>query len=132
MDIAIANTKDIGNEPAPIIRNNSSSAHYSAIFQAIKEPEEKINIDFTSDNTEVYNQPFRLRDLGLSIVGQTPWTWTWWDPQQSVETFPWGHIENPKRDPKQDMDFGGLSSSMEGSNSDPNTRTKQGPYRPPE
>ena len=37
---------------------------------------------------------------------------------------PWGYTENPKRDPKQDMDLNGLSSSMESSNSDLNPQTK--------
>ena len=51
---------------------NSSFAHYSATFQAIKEQEEKVKTDFTSDNTEVYNKPFRLRDLRRSIMKAKP------------------------------------------------------------
>ena len=43
--------------------NNSSAAHCSATSQTIKEQEKKVEIDFTLDNTEVYNKPFRLRDL---------------------------------------------------------------------
>ena len=38
----------------------------------MKEREEKIKIDFTSDNTEVYNKPFRLRDLRWSIMKAKP------------------------------------------------------------
>ena len=46
---------------------------------------QKVNIDFTSDSTEVYNKPFRLR-FEVIHEGQTPCTLTWWDSQQSVET----------------------------------------------
>ena len=59
---------DIANEHAAVFTDNSSSAHYSATFQAIKEQEEKVKIDLTSDNTEVYNKPFRLRDMRRSIM----------------------------------------------------------------
>ena len=37
-----------------------------------KKQEEKVKIDFTSDNTEVYNKPFRLRDLRRSIMKAKP------------------------------------------------------------
>ena len=121
----ITNPKDIADKHAAAFTDNSSSTHYSATFQAIKEQEEKNKIDFTSDNTEVYNKPFRLRDLRRSIMKTKPRApGPWWDPQQLVEASPWGYTENPKRDPKQDMDLNGLSSSMESSNSDPNPQTK--------
>ena len=68
----ITDPKDIANEHAAVFTDNSSSAHYSATFQAIKEQEEKVKIDFTSDNTEVYNKPFRLRDLRRSIIKAKP------------------------------------------------------------
>ena len=61
-------TLDIADKHAAAFTDNSSSTHYSATFQAIKEQEEKNKIDFTSDNTEVYNKPFRLRDLRRSIM----------------------------------------------------------------
>ena len=32
----------------------------------------RVRIDFTSDNTEVYNKPFRLRDLRRSILKAKP------------------------------------------------------------
>ena len=64
--------------------------------------------------------------------GQIPCTWIWWDPQQSVEKSPCGHTEDPKRDPKQDMDLCGFSSSVESSNGDPDLQTKQGTYWPSE
>ena len=53
-----------------------------------------------------------------------PYQMTWWDPQQSAETSPWGHTEDPKRDPKQDMDLCEFSSTVESSNSDPNPQTQ--------
>ena len=49
----ITDPKDIANKHAAVFIDNSSSADYSATFQAIKEQEEKVKIDFTSDNTEV-------------------------------------------------------------------------------
>ena len=69
---AITNPKDIANGHAAVFTDNSSSVHYSATFQAIKEQEEKVKIDFTSDNTDVYNKPFRLRYLRRSIMEAKP------------------------------------------------------------
>ena len=69
---AITNPKDIANEHAAVFTDNSSSAHYSATFQTIKEQEEMVKIDFTSNNTEVYNKPFVLRDLRRSIMKAKP------------------------------------------------------------
>ena len=61
------------NEHVAAFTDNSSSAHYSATFKAIKEQEEKVKIDFNSDNTEVYKKTFRLRDLPnpvhLDLIG---------------------------------------------------------------
>ena len=56
----ITDPKDIANKHAAAFTDNSSSAHYSATFQTIKAQYEWARIDFTSDNTEVYNKPFRL------------------------------------------------------------------------
>ena len=67
----ITDPKDIANEHGAVFPDNSSSARYSATFQAIKE-QEKVKIDFTSDNTEVYNKPFQLRDLRRSIMKAKP------------------------------------------------------------
>ena len=64
----ITDPKDIATEHAVAFTDNSSSAHYSARFQTIKAQDERARIDFTSDNTEVYNKPFRLRDLRHSIL----------------------------------------------------------------
>ena len=69
---SITDPKSIANEHAAAFTDNSSSAHYSARFQTIKEQDEKVRIDFTSDNTEVYNKPFRLRDLRRSILKAKP------------------------------------------------------------
>ena len=52
----ITDPKYIANEHAAVFTDNSSSAHYSATFQAIKEQEEKVKIGFTSNNSEVYKQ----------------------------------------------------------------------------
>ena len=68
----ITDPKDIANKHAATFTDNSSSAHYSARFQTIKAQDEKARIDFTSDNTEVYNKPFRLRDLRCSILKAKP------------------------------------------------------------
>ena len=68
----ITDPKDIANEHAAAFTDNSSSAHYSARFQTIKAQDERARIDFTSDNTEVYNKPFRLRDLRRSILKAKP------------------------------------------------------------
>ena len=64
---AITNPKDIAKEHAAAFTDNSS-AHYSATFQTIKVQEEKVKIDITSDNTEVYNKTFRLRYFRRSIM----------------------------------------------------------------
>ena len=68
----ITDPKDIANEHAAAFTDNSSSAHYSARFQTIKAQDERARIDSTSDNTEVYNKPFRLRDLRRSILKAKP------------------------------------------------------------
>ena len=122
---AITNPKDIANEHAAAFTDNSSSVHYSATFQALNEQEETVKIDFTSDNTEVYNKPFQLRDLRRSIMNAKPRAPAPVpDPQQSAETSPWGHTEDPKSNPKQDMDLCGFSSTVESSNGDPNPQTQ--------
>ena len=68
----ITDPKDIANEHGAVFTDNSSSAHYSATFQTIKEQEERVKIDFTSYNTEVSNKTFRLRDLRWSIMKAKP------------------------------------------------------------
>ena len=68
----IIDPKDIANEHAAAFTDNSSSAHYSARFQTIKAQDEGARVDFSSDNTEVYNKPFRLRYLRRFILKAKP------------------------------------------------------------
>ena len=70
----ITDPKDIAHDHAVAFTDNSSSAHYSGHyrFQTIKAQDERAQIDFTSDNTEVYNKPFRLGDLRHSILKAKP------------------------------------------------------------
>ena len=70
----ITDPKDIANEHAAAFTDNSSSAHYSARFQTIKAQDERARIDSSSYNTEVYNKPFRLRDLRRFILKAKPRT----------------------------------------------------------
>ena len=69
---SITNPKGIANEHAVAVAGNSSSAHYSARFKTIKAQGERTRINFTSDNTEIYNKPFRLRNRRRSIQKATP------------------------------------------------------------
>ena len=64
--------RDIANEYAAAFTDISSSAHYNVRFQATKAQDERAPIDFTSDNTEVHNKPFRLRDPNHSILKPKP------------------------------------------------------------
>ena len=68
----ITDPKDIANEHAATFTDNPSSAHCSARFQTIKAQDERARIDFTSDNNEVYNTPFRLRDLRRFMLKAKP------------------------------------------------------------
>ena len=68
----ITDPKDIANEHATAFTDNSSSVRYSARFQPIKAQDVRARIDFTSDNTKVYNKPFRLRDIRRSILKAKP------------------------------------------------------------
>ena len=70
--VSITRPKVIANEHAAAFADNSSSAHYSTKFQTIKAHNDRARIDFTSDNTDVYNNPFRLRDLRRSILKAKP------------------------------------------------------------
>ena len=60
--VSITDPKGIATEHA---------AHYSARVQNIKIQDE-VQTDFTSYNTDVYNKPFRLRDLRHSILETKP------------------------------------------------------------
>jgi exonuclease III len=47
--------------------HNSSTANYTTDFQNHKASAEKAHIDFYSDNTEPYNQPFTLQELTAAL-----------------------------------------------------------------
>ena len=59
----ITNKKDISDTLAKGFAQNSSSENYSKEFQNVKQREEKQKINFKSNNSENYNQPFSLREL---------------------------------------------------------------------
>ena len=69
---AVTTPRDVANEHAAAFAGNSSSAHYSQEFLQIKEEAEKENFNFESQNTEVYNKRFRLRDLRRAILKAKP------------------------------------------------------------
>ena len=69
---AVTTPRDVANEHAAAFAGNSSSAHYSQEFLQIKEEAEKENLNFESQNTEVYNKRFRLRDLRRAILKAKP------------------------------------------------------------
>ena len=121
--ITITDPKDIANEHAAVFTDNSS-AHYSATFQAIKKQEERVKIDFTSDNTEVYNKPFRLGDLRRSIMKAKPRA----PGPDGIHNNLLKHLPEDTlkilRDPKQDMDLCRFSSTVESRNGDPSAQTK--------
>ena len=64
----ILTKEETANEHASKFAANSSTANYSENFQTIKTEAESKKLDFTSNNSEVYNKPFRLRDLRRSIA----------------------------------------------------------------
>ena len=57
----------IANLLADEFEYNSSSSHYSPAFRAFKDLAEKQKLDFLSDNTEDYNNPFVLSELKDSL-----------------------------------------------------------------
>ena len=124
----ITDPKDIANEHAAAFTDNSSSAHYSARFQTIKAQDERAWIDFTSDNTEVYNKPFRFRDLRYSILKAKPHA----PGPDEIHNNLLKHLPEDTlkilRDPEHHLDLWWFPSSVEGSNSDPNPQNKQGPH----
>jgi len=63
----ITDRKDVSNLLASTIAHNSSSNHYSATFQRLKDRAERNSIDFTSDNSEVYNCMFSYEELKESL-----------------------------------------------------------------
>lgn len=65
--------KEIANEIAERLSQNSSSAHYTQNFQRHKNDAEKTRLNFTSNNKENYNIAFTLEELesSLSDTGNT-------------------------------------------------------------
>ena len=55
--------KDIADILAETFSKNSSSSHYSATFRKVKHQKEKQPLNFKSNNSESYNEPFSLSEL---------------------------------------------------------------------
>ena len=60
--------EEIANTLGETFLDNSSSRNYSEKFQNIKKQEEKINLNFTSSNTEEYNSLFNMTELKDAIA----------------------------------------------------------------
>ena len=61
------NKKDIANLLASTIQSNSSGERSDPAFKNIKKREEKINLNFSSDNLEEYNRVFTLFELKQAL-----------------------------------------------------------------
>ena len=101
-----------------------------ATLQTIK-VQEKVKIDFTSDNTEVYNKPFRLRYLRRLIMKAKPCA----PGPDGIHNNLLKHLPEDKLKILKEIlnkmwTFGRFSQSVESSNGDPDPQTKQGPYWP--
>ena len=59
----VTSKKDISNTLADAFSKNASSENYTQKFKNIKQQKEKRNLKFSSDNSEIYNQPFSLSEL---------------------------------------------------------------------
>ena len=76
-DGSFAETKtDIANEIATTLSKNSSSENYNKIFKQNKKRDEKIELQFSSNNSELYNKKFTtaeiktcLSELSLTAAG---------------------------------------------------------------
>ncbi|GFN87445.1 RNA-directed DNA polymerase from mobile element jockey [Plakobranchus ocellatus] len=64
----ISNLKDHADHPAETFSKNSSSNNYSKNFQLTKQRAEKQNLNFSSENSEPYNNPFLMAEIKNSIV----------------------------------------------------------------
>ena len=62
-DRGVTSHRDIANALADIFSHNSSSAFSTDAFKSVRCKAEKQNINFSSDNVEVYNMPFSLEEL---------------------------------------------------------------------
>ena len=63
----ITDTTDISNTIANSMSKNSSTKHVSAQFINVKNREERKRVNFTSDNTEIYNNIFSIDELKHSL-----------------------------------------------------------------
>ena len=63
--------EEIANTLGETFLDNSSSRNYSEKFQNIKKQEEKIKLNFTSSNTEEYNNLFNITELKDAIAVST-------------------------------------------------------------
>ena len=59
--------KDIANTLAENFEKNSSSEHYTEKFQRFKVKKERVAHNFRSDNMEVYNELFTMKELKTSL-----------------------------------------------------------------
>jgi ribonuclease HI len=64
---SVTSPKDIANCLASSIADKSSTDHYTPEFRRIKIREERHPINFNSNNSEDYNQPFSLEELRDSL-----------------------------------------------------------------
>ena len=64
---SVEEPQQIANTLAATISHNSSSGHYSPVFQQYKSQAEKHNLQFKSNNKESYNQLFSLAELQCSL-----------------------------------------------------------------
>jgi ribonuclease HI len=62
-----SNRVDIANTLAGEFAKNSSTNHYTEKFQRHKNNQEKIKLNFNSDNSENYNIPFNIQELKDSL-----------------------------------------------------------------
>ena len=65
--IKITNKNEILDELAEGFAKSSSAENYSDEFKKIKDENEKVELNFQSNNKEYYNKFFKLRDLKRSI-----------------------------------------------------------------
>lgn len=65
--VNIEQPADIANTMASTLSYNSSSDHYNPKFRRYKAHQEQWPINFPSDNSESYNQPFSLTELQTAL-----------------------------------------------------------------
>ena len=63
----VSDIPDIANSLAQTFSDNSSSAQYSTKFQSFRRQAENNPLNFKSNNTETYNNPFSMSELTAAI-----------------------------------------------------------------